>query len=105
MVFPHKIIHYSTGDFHKVKYRNHFCYRCGTPLTQIEDSKVVNSKGETAKYYNFSRPTSGANGPFHGDVEFVHKLFYCQKCGLKTEFLTQLSLESYYGDRTCRALF
>jgi len=53
MVFPHKIIHYSNGDYYKVKYRNHFCYRCGTPLTTIEDSKVVNSNAENAKYYNF----------------------------------------------------
>lgn len=45
--------YYSFGNPFKVKFREHFCYKCGTKLFIIKHSKVVNRKSEDAKYYDF----------------------------------------------------
>lgn len=51
--------YYSFGNPFKVKFREHFCYKCGTKLFIIKHSKVVNRKSEDAKYYDFSIGVDG----------------------------------------------
>ena len=81
--------YYSFGNPFKVKFREHFCYKCGTKLFIIKHSKVVNRKSEDAKYYDFSIGVDG--GVMVGTCEFIHKVFYCSKCSEEIEFVTQIN--------------
>ena len=83
--------YYSFGNPFKVKFREHFCYKCGTKLFIIKHSKVVNRKSEDAKYYDFSIGVDG--GVMVGTCEFIHKVFYCSKCSEEIEFVTQINQE------------
>ena len=83
--------YYSFGNPFKVKFREHFCYKCGTKLFIIKHSKVVNRKSEDAKYYDFSIGVDG--GVMVGSCEFIHKVFYCSKCSEEIEFVTQINQE------------
>ena len=83
--------YYSFGNPFKVKFRDHFCYRCGNRLTIIKDSKKIDKSDENAKYYDFSINVDG--GTMIGSCEFIHNLFFCSECSKKIEFVTQISLE------------
>ena len=83
--------YYSFGNPFKIKFREHFCYKCGTKLTIIQHSKVVSSKSEESKYYDFSAGVDG--GYIIGSCEFIHKVFYCPKCSKNIEFVTQINQE------------
>ena len=67
---------YFNDDVIYTVFKKHFCPTCGTQLSRIKVSKIVNSKSPEAKQYDFS----GADGFMVGDVEFIWKEFYCEKC-------------------------
>ena len=83
--------YYSFGNPFKVKFREHYCYRCGSKLYIVKNHKVVNQKSDEAKYYDFSVGVDG--GIMVGPCEFIHKVFYCPKCLRNIEFVTQLNQE------------
>lgn len=83
--------YYSFGNPFKIKFREHFCYKCGTKLSIIKHSKVVHSNSAEAKYYDFSVGVDGGN--MIGPCEFIHKVFYCSKCSNNIEFVTQINQE------------
>lgn len=83
--------YYSFGNPFKVKFRNHYCFKCNNKLSIIKHYKIVHQKSEEAKYYDFSIGADGGN--MVGPCEFVHNVFYCQTCSKQIEFVTQLSFE------------
>lgn len=82
---------YNYGNIFKVKFRDHFCYKCGEKLTIVKHRKVVDQKSEEAKYYDFDAGGDGAI--MVGPCEFIHKVFHCQKCSQNIEFVTQTNQE------------
>ena len=83
--------YYSFGNPVKIKYREHYCYKCGTKLSIVKHHKVVSQKSDEAKYYDFSVGVDG--GVMVGPCEFIHEVFYCQKCSQNIEFVTQINQE------------
>lgn len=63
-----------------VHFRDHFCPECSAKLRVIKISKVVNSKSNEAKYFDF-RGVDGTS--MIGDVNFIWNEFKCPKCGLQ----------------------
>lgn len=84
-------IWYSFGNPFKIKFRKHHCFKCNNLLDVITHSKIVNSKSEEAKYYDFSIGENYASG----NVEFIHKVFHCTKCNKEIEYVSQISYEGY----------
>ena len=82
---------YNYGNIFKVKFRNHYCYRCGEKLMIVKHRKVVDQKSEEAKYYDFDAGGDGAI--MVGPCEFIHKVFFCPKCSQNIEFITQINQE------------
>ena len=82
---------YNYGNTFKVKFRNHYCYKCGEKLMIIKHRKVVDQKSEEAKYYDFDAGGDGAI--MVGPCEFIHKVFFCPKCSQNIEFITQINQE------------
>ena len=82
---------YNYGSTYKVKFRNHYCYKCGERLTVVKHRKVVDQKTEEAKYYDFDAGGDGA--VMVGPCEFIHKVFFCPKCSENIEFITQINQE------------
>ena len=72
---------YDTNPFY-VHFKKHFCPKCGTKLKLQYISKIVNSKSQEAKNYDFSI----GDTYFIGDVEFRTRYFYCSKCQLNFSF-------------------
>lgn len=58
------------------KFKKHYCPACGTKLSCINTSKIVNAKSPEAKNYDFALGDSFVVG----DVEFTWKEFYCPIC-------------------------
>ena len=83
--------YYSFGNPFKVRFRKHFCYKCGTRLDVVKHRKVVNPQDEEAVFYDFNFGVDG--GVMVGSCEFIHKVFYCPVCSEQIEFVTQLSFE------------
>ena len=81
--------YYCLGNPFKVKFRKHYCYVCGEKLSIVKHNKIVSQKSEEAKYYDFSI----GKGVMIGACEFIHKVFYCQKCSQNIEFVTQINQE------------
>ena len=75
---------YNYGNTFKVKFREHFCYKCGEKLMIVKHRKVVDQKTEEAKYYG---------AIMIGSCEFIHKVFFCPKCSQNIEFITQINQE------------
>lgn len=65
----------NNANFYTI-FKKHYCPACGTRLTRIKTSKIVNSESPEAKNYDFSLGDSF----MVGDVEFIWKEYYCQKC-------------------------
>ena len=74
----HNIRYYSFGNTNKVKFRDHYCYKCDAELIILKNSKMVNPKSEEAKYYEFYSGPLG--GRMVGACEFIHNVFFCPKC-------------------------
>ncbi len=88
--------YYQSGDQFKVRFRKHYCYKCGKELSVIKHSKFVHSKEENAKYYDFTTSSGSSYVPrsrAHGMCEFIHKIFFCMKCIKPIEFVTQINQE------------
>lgn len=58
--------------------KKHFCPICNGQLERVKVSKVVNSKSDEAKEFDFSSP--GGDGYMIGNVKFIWTEFRCQKC-------------------------
>lgn len=56
--------------------KKHYCPTCNEKLEVIKVSKVVNSKSQEAKNYDFSLGDTF----LVGDVEFFYNVFCCSKC-------------------------
>ena len=82
---------YNYGNTFKVKFREHFCYKCGEKLMIVKHRKVVDQKTEEAKYYDFDAGGDGAI--MIGSWEFIHKVFFSPKCSQNIEFITQINQE------------
>lgn len=67
---------YSNNAIFYTVFKKHYCPVCGTKLTRIKTSKIVNSKSPEAKNYDFTLGDSF----MVGDVEFIWKEFYCPTC-------------------------
>ena len=67
---------YFNDDIFYTILKKHYCPACGTKLTRIKTSKIVNSKSPEAKNYDFTLGDSF----MVGDVEFIWKEFYCPTC-------------------------
>lgn len=65
--------------FFYTMFKKHYCPVCGTKLSRIKTSKIVNSNSPEAKNYDFTLGDSFMTG----DVEFIWKEFYCPSCGKK----------------------
>ncbi len=61
-----------------MKWGTYFCPGCGGELEKIEASKVVNSRSEEAKNYDFSSP--GGDGYMFGNVKFIWTEYKCTVC-------------------------
>ena len=70
---------YFNDDVIYTIFKKHYCPVCGTKLTRIKTSKIVNSKSPEAKNYNFVLGDSY----MVGDVMFIWKDFYCTICDRK----------------------
>lgn len=98
---------YNYGNTFKVKFRNHYCFRCSEKLIIVKHRKVVDQNSKEAKYYDFD--TGGDGAIMVGPCEFIHKVFYCPKCSQNIEFITQINQEdietiitkvtNYFGKR------
>ena len=82
---------YNYGNTFKVKFRDHFCYKCGEKLMIVKHRKVVDQKSEEAKYYDFD--AGGDVAIMMGPCEFIHKVFFCHKCSQNIEFITLINQE------------
>lgn len=58
--------------------KKHSCPACGHELAVKRVSRVINSKSEEAKEFDFS---FAGDGWMHGDVEFSFEVFQCDACG------------------------
>ncbi len=67
---------YFNDDIFYTIFKKHYCPTCGTRMTRIRTSKIVNSRSPEAKNYDFSLGDSF----MIGDVEFIWKEFYCPIC-------------------------
>ncbi|MBE6635884.1 MAG: hypothetical protein E7617_06790 [Ruminococcaceae bacterium] len=81
---------YCYGDGFKVKFRNHYCYKCGEKLIIVKHQKIVDRKSEEAKYYEFDTVGDGVT---FGPCKFIHKVFFCPQCSQNIEFITQINQE------------
>lgn len=83
--------YYNLGNPFKLKFRKHYCYKCGSKLNIVKHHKVVCQNSDESKYYDFSIDVDG--GIMVGSCEFIHKVFYCHKCSQNIEFVTQINQE------------
>ncbi len=74
------MIHGKKWDFAGVFFckKPHFCPHCSNKLVVVNKQKVVNSRSEEAKEYDFSMP--GGDGYLLGNVQFHWREFYCPHC-------------------------
>ncbi len=68
-----------------VHFKKHDCPNCTELLTTTKVSKVVNSKSEEAKDYDFSN----VDTYMIGNIKFIRTAFHCPACG-KTYSLQEI---------------
>lgn len=68
---------YDCNPFY-IRFKKHFCPKCGERLELRYNSKVVNSKSPEAKKYDFTLGDTF----LVGDVEFRTSYFHCVNCQL-----------------------
>lgn len=57
--------------------KKHYCPNCGARLVLIKMKKVINSKSEEAKMYDFQN----VDNFYIGNVEFIWDELKCYECG------------------------
>lgn len=72
-----------------VRFKKHFCPKCGNKLTVGYISEIVNSKSPEAKNYDFSN----VDTYFVGDVEFRTQCFRCDNCKVHYSFKEMRRIE------------
>ena len=60
-----------------VNFKKHYCPVCNEELKKVKVSRIVNSKSEEAKDFDFS---SSGEGYMIGNVKFIWTEFTCAKC-------------------------
>lgn len=83
-------VYCSYGNPFEIKWKKHYCYRCGGKLSIIKDSRVIYPKTEEAKYYSLGGMDDSA---LVRPCEFVFDVYFCPACLNLIEIDTQLSLE------------
>ena len=68
-----------SGSLFWLRCKKHFCPVCNSELTISKVSKVVNSKSDEAKNYDFSNVDSY----FTGNIKFIYPELLCTECGNK----------------------
>ena len=76
-------------------FKKHYCPVCGTKLTRLKTSRIVNSKSPEAKKYDFTLGDSYMDG----DVEIIWKEFYCQICKKRIPIDEMRRIEKEQGER------
>jgi len=71
--------------------RKHKCPNCSSILKTKKVSKIVNSKSEEAKNFDFSFP---CDGYLVGDVKFIWYVFHCDVCNAEISKREMKELES-----------
>ena len=66
-----------SGPLLWLRCKKHYCPVCNSELTITEVSKVVNSKSEEAKNYDFSNVDTS----LVGNVKFIYPELLCTECG------------------------
>ncbi len=70
----------------RVRFRKHYCPACMSLLEATKVSKIINSKSEEAKKYDFS----SGDTYLAGNIKFIWTEFMCTACG-KTYSLQEIS--------------
>ncbi|MBQ2770607.1 MAG: hypothetical protein IJF41_05170 [Clostridia bacterium] len=60
-----------------VNFKKHYCPVCNEKLKKVKISRIVNSRSEEAKDFDFS---SSGDGYMTGNVKFVWTEFACSDC-------------------------
>ena len=79
--------HGSFREHFDLKFKKHYCIKCGSKLLKDKLKKTIHSDDSEAQFYSFP------DGHIKGYYDFIHKAFFCPKCYEVIEFNTQLSLE------------
>ncbi len=72
-------------------YKKHYCVDCNSLLIRKKHEKIVNSKSEEARKFDFSSP--GGDGYMFGNVKFITYHFECSDCARKYEISELKALE------------
>ncbi len=81
--------HYFWGNPFKIKFRKHYCYKCGRRLIIVDHRQDENQPYNATPEYDFITPVTELT---HFN-KFDHDVFYCPGCDEYTEFITQTSME------------
>jgi hypothetical protein len=73
--------------------KKHTCPKCSTILKTKKVRRVVNSKSQEARYFDFS---SDSGGYLFGDVEFTWFVFHCEICNID---ISLQEMRKYEKDR------
>ena len=63
--------------------KKHYCPKCSNLVTVKKIKKIVNSKSEEAKNFDFTSDVGGMRGYLKGDVEFIWYVYYCSNCDIE----------------------
>ena len=92
----HHVSRIWTGPFF-MNWKKHFCPVCGEKLKKIKVSRIVNSKSEEAKDFDFS------SGDVYmiGNVKFIWTEFSCIKCNknYSVKEICQAEKQTYKASR------
>ena len=86
---------YANDAIFYTKFKKHYCPVCGTKLTRLKTSRIVNSKSPEAKKYDFTLGDSYIDS----DVEIIWKEFYCQICKIRIPIDKMRQIEKEQGER------
>ncbi|TYQ15483.1 UNVERIFIED_CONTAM: hypothetical protein Cloal_1941 [Acetivibrio alkalicellulosi] len=77
------------NDIFYTYFKKHYCLKCNSKMKLIKCSKIINSKSEEAKKYDFEL----GNTFLIGDIEFVWDELKCFKCGFQISIKEKKKLE------------
>ena len=63
-----------------VNFKRHYCPVCKSKMEKMKVSKIVNSKSDEAKKFDFS--VAGGDGFMSGNVKFIWTVFHCPQCDI-----------------------
>ena len=81
-----------------VNFKNHFCPDCNEKLSKVKVSRIVNSKSEEAKDFNFHF----VEGYMIGNVKFIWTEFQCPNCNRQITIDEMKQIEKSLRHKTSR---